>query len=608
MRRFACWLLFVSTLVWVMPARAAAWIEATVVSDAVTVQVARDGRATVHHTLALRVRGGPLKTWTVQGVDRDAEPLSDAYVVNANSEKANNVRRELILARGDDDSLQIDVADDKGLRQGTYLLEFGYHTDFRTTKMLRPRGAWLELAWVGARFTTGLDGAKVTFRIPAASTAPRIAQDDVEPNVNETPGTPADSFVSSVRRGHEFDEVELLRAHVAQGEPVLWRIWINPVALDLAVASQEKANRESLDFTAVSAPRDPSRGWHWTLAAAVVAAVWMAALLTKLRRHADDCFDEKVSPRALIPLGPVVRVTLSGGLLAAAIVLAWPMQSPNLATACNALAMLLAMQRRPHDERVLRGPGVWLPLTDTEAFATERPPLRGRFLDITRWHGRTMLAVYAAAMLAALAIVSRHSPYDAALLGLFAPIPLPLFVTALGSELPHARRARKRDWLSQLHRKLTREQQLKVVACARFGDGESRPDDLRLRVIAPVTVDGLVSIEVGYLELCPEPMPTVCVLIRAKEGSSAQRVWQSRLVWQRGRRADERLAVHELSWPSITAAVQAVNELVAELRDQSSSDVRSPKAPSNWLKSSGRGAKQSKAGTISSPSQTTRRA
>ena len=31
-----------------------------------------------------------------------------------------------------DESLQIDVADDKGLRQGTYLLELGYRTLFST--------------------------------------------------------------------------------------------------------------------------------------------------------------------------------------------------------------------------------------------------------------------------------------------------------------------------------------------------------------------------------------------------------------------------------------------------------------------------------------------
>src|SRR5512142_2034699 len=102
-------LLLLACVAFTLPAHAAAWVESTVLSDAVTVQVERDGRAVVSHATTLKIRGGPLKNWTLQGVDRDAEPLSDAYVVSTSSEKANG-RKELIVARGDDESLQIDIA------------------------------------------------------------------------------------------------------------------------------------------------------------------------------------------------------------------------------------------------------------------------------------------------------------------------------------------------------------------------------------------------------------------------------------------------------------------------------------------------------------------
>jgi hypothetical protein len=609
MRHLACWLLLILGLVvWTGSARAAAWVESTVVSDGVTVQLERDGRATVNHTIALKVRGGPLKTWTLQGVDSDAEPLPDAYVVSAALDKGNSVRKELILARGDDQSLQIDVADDKGLRQGTYLLEFGYRTDFRVTKMLRPHGAWLELAWVGARFSTGLDGAKVTFRIPAASTPPRVAELDLEPNQPESQGTPVDSFVSTVRRNAGFDEIELLRAHVAQGEPVLWRIWVNPAALEQSVLPGTQTHSERTAPLATHNPRTILDDWAWVLVAGIGALTWVIALLAKLRRHADDCKVQGVCPQALVKLSPVLRVTLSGGLVAASILFTWLGQNPNVATVCTVLAMLLAIQRCPQDARRLRGPGVWLPLTDTEAFAHEHPVLRGRFMDITEWQGRLTAAIVVAIVGAAVYVASRSSAYDAALLGLLAPLPLPLFVTALARELPHARQARKRAWLSKLHRRLSRVQQLKVVACARFPEGESLPDELRLRVIPPFTIDGLLGIEVGYNQITNDQFPTVCLLIRAKEGSAAQRVWQDRLIWQRGRRAEERVALHELNWPSIALTTDVVLELLNDFRIHGQSDVRNPNSRSRLVKSSVKGARQSKAGTTSLPSQTIRRA
>ena len=599
-------LLLFGSLAWSIQVRAAEWVETTVISDAVTVQLERDGRATVSHATALRVKGGPLKTWILQGVDRDAEPVPDAYVINTSSDKGGSARKELILVRGDDESLQMDVADDKGLRQGTYLLHFSYSTDFRVSKMLRAHGGWLELAWVGARFPTGLDGAKATFRIPTAPTPPRAAE--LEANASDDQGTPVDSFVTSVRRNAQFDDVELIRAHVAQGEPVLWRIWANPAAFDPNVLPGTHPVAETPALIAEQYPKDGLNRLSWALVATLAALIWIIALTLKLRRYADDCTTQGVRPRALVRLHPVLRVALSGALIAVCIMTAWVAESPNAAVFLSIGAMLLAAQRSPVDVRALRGPGAWLPLTDSEAFARVQPRLRARFFDLSVWQGRLLVAGYLAIAVSAICFVSRSSPYDAALIGLLVPVPLPLFVTALSSELPHARAQRKRVWLSKLQRRLVRLGGPRVVAWARFPDGEAVPDELRLRIIGTATVEGLLGIEVAYTEVTQDQLATVTLIVRAKEGSLAQRVWQNRLVWQRGRRADEKVALYDLDWPVLDLAVDAITELLSDLAIQRPSESHKPILRSRATRSSANGATHSKAGTTLSPSQAMRRA
>jgi hypothetical protein len=249
-----------------------------------------------------------------------------------------------------------------------------------------------------------------------------------------------------------------------------------------------------------------------------------------------------------------------------------------------------------------------LPLTDSEAFARKRPKSSARFFDVTLWQGRVSLAVFALVAVCAIYAVSRRSPYDAALVALLLPIPLPLFVTALSSQLPHARADRKRAWLCKLHRRLSQVTQSRVVAWARFPDGEARPDELRLRILGSASVQGLMGIEIAYNEAAPDQLATVTLIIRAKENSLAQRVWQDRLVWQRGRRADERVALHDLDWPVIGLAVDTVQDLLGELAAQSSAALCRPSPRSKASRSSGSGSTQSKAGTPLVPRQVMRRA
>jgi hypothetical protein len=601
-------LVLVGLVAFARSAKAAAWVEATVVSDVVTVAIERDGRATVSHSMAMKIRGGPLKSWTLQGIDRDAEPLPEAAVVNTVAALAQNSRRELVLTRGDDETLQMDIVDDRGLKQGTYLFQFAYRTDFRSAKMLRARGPWLEIGWIGPRFPAGLDGAKVTFRIPAASTSPRLPELDVDPDLPNIEGAPADSFVSTVRRNTSFDEIDLVRAHVALGEPVLWRLWASPAAFDASVLPAPAVNfNHELPLSAAIDANKPG-GWSWLASAFSAAILWISALLAKLRLYALDCRRAGVTPRAALRLHPVVRVTLSGFFVAAAILLAYVWQTPTLAALCIAAAALFAAQRSPTDVRELRAPGAWLPLTDADAFSRSDPTLRGRFLDISRWQGRGLLFLWLLAMGLAMFAMARRSSYDAALLGLFLPLPLPLFLTARGTQLPHARQKRAAGWLSKLHHRLTRAHGLKVIAWARFPDGTATPDELRLRVIAPQPVPGLLALEVAYGESMDTHESSATLLLRVVDGTPAQQVGRGQLVWQRGRRADERVAALTLTWPSWALAEDTIVELVAELLSQSDRDTRKPSPRGKLGRCPGKVVTTSKSGVVAVAATARRRA
>ncbi|HMR78443.1 MAG TPA: hypothetical protein PKD61_25230, partial [Polyangiaceae bacterium] len=110
------------------PRAAQAWIETSIRSDAVVLDIAPDGRSEVRHELVMRIRGGPLKGFELPGVDADADPLPNATVSPVNGASARDTH-PLLIERRDDGTLRIDVDHDKGLRRGTYLFKFAYRTN-----------------------------------------------------------------------------------------------------------------------------------------------------------------------------------------------------------------------------------------------------------------------------------------------------------------------------------------------------------------------------------------------------------------------------------------------------------------------------------------------
>src|SRR5689334_368382 len=228
-RRHLAALLSLATFLAAFSARAA-WVETRPTAYSATVDVERNGAATVSQELGIRLRGGPLSELSLAGVDSDAEPLPDATVICTDDQKFGTV--PLSVTREPDGSLKLTVERERGLRTGSYVFRFSYRSDLGKRELIRRVGSHVELRWVGPRFEDGLDSARVTFRIPEASAAPML------PSPGSSGGTVNELdelggvFVGNLRRAPGKDELEVVRPHVARGEPALWRVWVADSAFD----------------------------------------------------------------------------------------------------------------------------------------------------------------------------------------------------------------------------------------------------------------------------------------------------------------------------------------------------------------------------------------
>ena len=63
--------------------RAHAWVEVHVTGDDVRLTIDRNGLTRVEHRIALKIAGGPLASIEIRGVDGDAVPEPDGYIVPA---------------------------------------------------------------------------------------------------------------------------------------------------------------------------------------------------------------------------------------------------------------------------------------------------------------------------------------------------------------------------------------------------------------------------------------------------------------------------------------------------------------------------------------------
>ena len=572
-------LVLAATAAWTLPA--AAWIEQNPKGLLSVVEVEADGHATVSHELVLEVRGGPLKSLELGTSDQDAEILPDATVTRA----AGGVPIPLLVERHADGSLGLEVDLPKGIRGGTWLFKVRYRTNLAAR--LRARAGAVEIGWVGPRLDAGVDGVRAIFRLPPSDTAPRLPpvdKDDPDPGFGV--------MVSSMHHTPQADEIELVRSHVARGEPVLWRVETSALAASVPSAATPAPKDAAVS---PSAPLSaPARSLRWPLISGLFGVT--LALLAFFKERSLRAGG--AAPRSLVPLPTWARLALSALVLASALLFGNELEEPTLAAFAVLVAMLLASLRAPRLERAPRGPGRWLSLRDDEAFAPRRERRPGAWLDSGSIAGvltlAVLLAVSAAQSLAELA----HSPLRALLVALGGAALMPVFFTGRASDLAGDRVAFSRRFMRDLTRALRVRGRAKAVAWGRVPDGSGEPDELRVLIQPKDGLPGLVALETGLdaQRGVGGVVGVPFVIVRAKEGSRAQGALPRGAIWTRGRKPDERVAILSPKLPTVALTCALVERLLDELTDQ---------APKSRRMSSGIPAFTAKLGTVRSPAHAT---
>jgi hypothetical protein len=582
--------------------RASAWVETAIVSDAITLDVESSGQATVHHELVIRLRGGPLKGTELDGVDFDAMPVEGATVTKVGDASAE--AKPLLLTRGDDDTLRLEIDDEKGLRSGTYSFRFGYRTDLRQRSRIETRGSWAELAWVGPRYAVGLDVAKVTFRLPYAPTAPRLPE--IDANDDESSAAGPSAMLSNLRRNGATDELELIRPHVAKGEPVLWKAWVAPESFSWLKAGAESGPSQ------VHSRSLPKRS-PWVKALPLILAGLFACLVGALvwfKSQAVAALDRRHGQASapLVRLGATWRAVLAAACAAIALVTAVRFESPTSGAIALLFAMLLSTYRRPTATRSLRGPGRWLLLSDTEAWQKVPVGECNRWLDASRPKGMAVLFGWYVMALVLFGACLVREPYYAWLILLASLVVLPSFVTACYSETPIAKAESSRQLLRSLWARLRRNRRLKVSIVGRFAEGQAEPDELRLRVSGPGSLDGLMAVELATSSNGPLTSPELSLLVRVREGSPAQSEYSRSLVFGRGRTELERVAVMSPAVASRGQLLRWIAELTDGVRREPPESAHGANSRKSADKSSGKGSSTEKPGRSGSPTHATRAA
>jgi hypothetical protein len=173
----------------------------------------------------------------------------------------------------------------------------------------------------------------------------------------------------------------------------------------------------------------------------------------------------------------------------------------------------------------------------------------------------------------------QHSPYRAVELLLGSTVLLPVFLTGRAHELPVVPGGDPRRMLERVLRGL-RRRGLRAVPLARLPQGSSNADELRLLLQPRGALSGLMAVEVGtdYALGLGGIVAEPYVLLRVREGSLCASALPTQTAFQRGRKAEERVAVLRPKLPTVSETLALVAELLEVLTQP---PPPSSKAPSS---------------------------
>ncbi|AKT42637.1 hypothetical protein [Chondromyces crocatus] len=597
--------LVVALAIVALPRAAWAWVEVHVAGDETRLTVEPSGSTRVQHKVTLKINGGPLRAFDVRGVDADAAPEADAYVVPLRDAQRNSLASASPVALEmlprerprEDGSAPPPVLrvrfDGKGLGRGVYVLFFRYRTDLAQQGALREDGVLTRLSWSGPVWDDGLDTLRLIFQLPAAPTEPRV--DEGATTHDDEPGVVPPTTLSTVRRGREFDELELVRPYAPKGEAVRWSVLADTRAFRPAMPVAEAAPtlpQRALDAATTWTP-DRQRSLY-VVAAVALFALFTALTARKVREVEQACEGAEVKPRPLIPMPILLRAPLAGAALVAGVGLEMTLKSGTLGAALVALATALIAHRTPKlrtggasgSGATLRGPGRWLPVAEAEAFRSPPRP-RGGWLDVSTRAGKGLFAVMVLALAVGVGAVYQHSPYHAQLLAMNVVVLLAIFCTGRLSELPPDPAASPIPLLRDISRRIKRSlkgTEARVVGRIRVPEGTPDADEIRLGLAPRAALPGFVGIEVGVV-YAPGAGGAVAlpeVLLRVTVGSPCEQAVEKLAASGRsvrGRRPDERVLAFTPRLPTarMTAAIAAALARSVVAREVASKETKPAK-------------------------------
>jgi len=578
-----------------LPRPAYAWVDARVAGDDARVDVAKDGSARVEHKITLKISGGPLRALDLRGVDSDAVPETDGYVIpgkdaaSGSLAQAEPVTIEMLPPsnRVQEDGakepsvLRVRFDADKGLSRGVFVVFVRYRTELFRRGLIHRDGSMAQLRWSGLSWNDGFDSARATFILPSGPTEPR--PDEAVDEENREGSVPQASTLSTLRRGTGRDELELLRPYAPKGESVAWRVRFDARALDVTAG---KTPLDTAEAPAAPSSVTPARRDLLFVGAGLVFVLYSLLVALKSREVLRTAAAAGAEARPLIPLPMYIRSVLAGLSLVAGLAGELFLRTGTIGALFVAIAAALSMHRAPTVPSVtrLRGPGTWLPISEEEAFA-RLPRRTGTYIDSSTRAGKALLFTTLVLLGVGIWFISERSMYHAYLLGFDSVAILALFCTGRLSDVPLDAVSYAKPFLSDVAKRIRKAakksgEDIRIIPRIRLPEGSATADELRLAIVPRSPLTGFVGLEIGVVA-APSAESAVHMpelILRVASGSPCDSALANVLDQgksQRGRRSSERAITFAPRLPTTWMTADLALRLVSALREARKGDERS---------------------------------